>query len=162
MKAFWRRMRWLVLGDPKAFEETARRLEVLQGHLALEHLTLIVRDRAVQEQRDLWMERLGRYNAEQHQVLTRVATALEHPAWDRARQAVRECATTLGFNDPDAWRPYSRTLKQDPGQAENVFRHVKAVHALREALGAEGVLLSNPEAHLLVELAYHGFSALGQ
>jgi hypothetical protein len=54
--------------------------------------------------------------------------------------------------------PMARALKSSRGEAENVFRHVKAVMDLREGLAPQGVTLSNPEAHLLVELAYQGFS----
>lgn len=77
------------------------------------------------------------------------------PAFEAALTAVDECAHTLGFNRPEAWIPYSRMLKSDPGRAQDVFRHVKAMERTRELANST---LTNPEANLLVELAYHVYA----
>ena len=115
--------------------------------------------RAQEEQREVWFTRLRAFSAEQRAVLERVTTALELPAWPDARAAVRQCATTLGFNHPEMWREYSRAIKADAGQAENVFRHLKAVDDLKAVLQARGLTLDHPTLHLVVELAYQGFAS---
>mgnify|MGYP001617550811 CR=1 FL=1 len=99
----------------------------------------------------------GTLDAEQLLILSRVLSALHSPAWTNTQQLVRATATTLNFNEPAAWVDYNRAIKANAGQAQNVFRHLKVVHALRATTS-----LSNPEAHLLAELAYQGFAAIGR
>jgi len=98
--------------------------------------------------------RLFWLDAEQRAVATRVITMVEHEAWPRARSCVRACATTPGFNHPEMWVKYSRLVKEDMGQAQNLFRHMKALYDLAETTSR----LRNPDLHLLVELAYQGFA----
>lgn len=92
---------------------------------------------------------------ESRAVLLRVVDSLESPAYPAAQQAVRTTATTLGFNRQEAWKDYARELKSDLGRMENVYRHLKACHLLRDAAGST---LTNPQQNLLTELAYHGFT----
>lgn len=90
---------------------------------------------------------------EQRVVLGRVIATLNHPRWPETQMWVRECATTPKFHRPENWVEYGRALKADAGQAQNVFRHVKIVHALRKHRD-----MTNPDAHLLAELAYQGMA----
>ena len=85
---------------------------------------------------------------------------MKSPVFAEARTAVRAVAQTLDFNHPEMWVPYGRALKADPGQAENTFRHLKAVHDVKTTLIAQGLPPSNPDTHLAVELAYVGFAAI--
>lgn len=110
---------------------------------------------------DQWTPRLDRLDLEQLAVLERVIAAFDSPGWGSARLAVRQCATTPKFHQPEQWIAYSRAIKANPGQAQNVFRHLKAVSDLR-SLDDGPAAVSNPEAHLLVELAYQGMAALGR
>lgn len=87
---------------------------------------------------------------------------LEHPGFTLAQQAVRQTATTMRFNRPEMWVPYSRMLKSHPNRAENIFRHVKAGELLTEALAVQGGTLTNPERHFLTELAYQEFALRGR
>jgi hypothetical protein len=82
--------------------------------------------------------------------------ALEHPAFPLAQSAVKKTATTLGFNRPEAWKELSRELKGSAGHAENAFRHLEACRLVRANLMDSTV--TNPEMHLIVELAYHAFT----
>lgn len=121
---------------------------------------------------DLWMERLRwalrllrrvkGLDREQRLILERVLGSLESPAYPVARLAVRQTATTLGFNRPEAWKPLGTALKASPGRAENTFRHLNACTLLRDTLRAKGSTVTNPEMHLSVELAYQGFAAKGR
>lgn len=95
-------------------------------------------------------------NAEQQAVVWRCIEAVDSPRYGVARNSVKRTATTLGFNRPEAWSDLKAELKRDPGNAENTFRHLHTVNVLRQNL--VGSTLSNPDAHLLVELAYHGYS----
>lgn len=101
--------------------------------------------------------RVARLRGEQRAALLRTLTALEDPAFPLALGAVRKTATTLGFNRPGAWKQLGDALKKSPGNAENTFRHLNAVHLLQENVLDR--TLTNPEAHVLIELAYQGFSA---
>jgi hypothetical protein len=85
-------------------------------------------------------------------VLLQAALLVAHPAYPAALAAVERTRTTLGFSRPEAWQALSRQMKQSPGDAENVFRHLQACQWTRETAGST---LSNPDCHLLVELAYH-------
>jgi hypothetical protein len=97
------------------------------------------------------------FDAEQRAVLERVVQAVTHPKWDQAKAAVASCATSPKFHQPEQWVEYGRALKANVGQAQNVFRHVKVVHALR-GLQDGAATISNPDAHLLAELAYQAFA----
>ena len=92
--------------------------------------------------------------------LTLVAKALESPVYPLAGFAVRKTATTLGFNRPEAWLELSRAIKRDPGSAENQYRHMEAVRLLR--VNALDRPVGNPEANLLIELAYQMFALKGK
>ena len=116
---------------------------------------------ANQEQLETWIARLEVFTTAERAVLERVVTAMEGPWWAEAQAAVALCATTPKFHQPEQWVDYGRALKRNPGQAQNVFRHLKAVHALRDL--ADGPApISNPDAHLIVELAYQAFAAQGR
>lgn len=104
-----------------------------------------------------WQVVLDGLEMEQLAVLERVVETLKSPQWEEARRLVRACATTPKFHQAAQWVDYSRALKRDSGQAQNVFRHIRVVHELREAHP-----ISNPEAHLLTELAYQGMAAVGR
>lgn len=112
-------------------------------------------DRADQGQVLDWIERWPRYSPQERHVFLRLVQLMGDPAWIDARQAVRATATTLGFNEPAFWKGLSRALKDNPGSAQNTFRHLYAVQILRTS----GRVLSNPDLHLLTEAAYHAFTA---
>lgn len=114
-----------------------------------------------QDKLETWIARLEEFDAEEVAILDRVLHAFAHPRWRDAQQAVRVCATTPKFHQPEQWVEYGRALKGNPGQAQNVFRHIRVVHVLR-GLQDDAGPLSNPDAHLLAELAYQGFAALGR
>ena len=109
-----------------------------------------------------WLWRLFRrslgFDAQRRAVVLRVLSALEHPAYPIAQRAVKQTATTLGFNRPEAWKELSRELKTSPGRAENAFRHLEAMRLVRANLLSSTV--TNPECNLIVELAYHGFASV--
>lgn len=104
--------------------------------------------------------RVMRLDPEARLVLLKTLDAIEHPAYPIARSAVRKTATTLGFNRPEAWKELSRELKGSAGHAENAFRHLEACRLVRANLLNSTV--TNPECHLIVELAYQGFGARGK
>jgi len=108
------------------------------------------------------VRRIERLDAEQRDVLSRVLTTLESPAWPVARVSVRQTATTLGFNRPEAWIHLSRELKASPGRAENTYRHLQTCTTLRNRLREQGSTVTNPQMHLVAELAYQGFAARGR
>lgn len=91
-------------------------------------------------------------------ILHRVREAMRRPEWPEAQAAVRACATTPKFHHSDQWVAYGRAIRANAGQAQNVFRHLKVVQALQAAHPE----LSNPEAHLMAELAYQQFAAEGR
>jgi hypothetical protein len=103
----------------------------------------------------LMVRRSYRFNAEQRAIVLKTLDAIEHPAFPIAGKAVRKTATTLGFNRPEAWKELSRELKGSAGHAENAFRHLEACRLVRANLIDSTV--TNPEMHLIVELAYQGF-----
>lgn len=108
------------------------------------------------------VQRIEALNDEQRAVLDGVIVSLESPAYPVARAAVRQTATTLGFNRPEAWIELSRAMKASPGRAENTYRHLNACTVLRDTLRQQGSTLTNPQMHLAVELAYQGFAAKGR
>ena len=112
-----------------------------------------------QDRLEQWIARLEELDPEQHAVLERVVAALQSPVWHEAQDAVRAVATSPKFHQPEQWVEYGRTLKANIGQAQNVFRHLKAVSALRELRDTPVARMSNPDAHLLIELAYQGMAA---
>ena len=105
------------------------------------------------------VRRITRLDRERRLVLVQTLTMLEDPAYQTARTCVRETATTLGFNRPDAWKDLSREMKADMGRAENCFRHLRAMHRLRVLHSST---LSNAQQNLVTELAYQGFALLGK
>lgn len=113
-----------------------------------------------------WWWRLWRaaraLTPERDALLLHTATALSHPAWPGAQVAVRKTATTLGFNRPEAWKPFSHMLKRSPGDAENVFRHLQACQHIDAVLLARGSTMTNPQRHFLAELAYQDFGLRGR
>jgi hypothetical protein len=96
------------------------------------------------------------YDPERRRAVLKALNALDHPAYPLAKQAVRKTATTLGFNRPEAWKDLSRELKSSAGHAENAYRHLEACRLVRANLISSTV--SNPQCHLIVELAYHGWA----
>ncbi len=109
-----------------------------------------------------WWPRLYRLDAEQRRVMEHVVDALESPHYRVAQTAVRGTATTLRFNRPEAWIHLGRALKAAPGPAENTFRHLEACRRLQASIAEIGSTLTNPQLHLTVELAYHGFAVKGR
>ena len=94
-------------------------------------------------------QRLERFSAAQRVVLWRVVTLMELPVWADAVAKVQRCATSPKFHQPEQWVAYSRAVKADAGQAQNIWRHVRVVQELQAAHD-----LTNPDAHFLAELAY--------
>ncbi len=92
--------------------------------------------------------------------LLRVLDAVEHPAYQTACVAVRKTATTIGFNRSTAWIELGRAMKRSPGDAENTYRHLESVRLLRGNL--LNSTLTNPQAHLMTELAYQDFAVKGR
>lgn len=86
--------------------------------------------------------------------------ALASHAYPLAAFAVRKTATTLGFNRPEAWKELGRAMKSDPGMAENQYRHMEAVRLVR--VNALAQPIGNPEANLVVEIAYQVFALKGK
>lgn len=105
------------------------------------------------------LQRARRLSDDRQGVVLRVLDLVEHPAYPPAQRAVRETAQTLGFANPAMWKPYSHMLKTDPGRAENIFRHVRAMELTVEHYGST---LSNPDKNVLVELAYQDFAMRGR
>ena len=116
----------------------------------------------VQIARAKWVWRLVRrvhdLDVERRAVLIQALDTLEDPAFATAQACVRETATTLGFNRPEAWKAWSREIKADPGRAENAFRHLRAMHRLRDLHPST---LTNPQQNFVTELAYQGFALMG-
>lgn len=111
-----------------------------------------------QRLRTLWAltRRVAPLSGMQRAVIWRVVGVVDSPAFPVAVQAVGRTATTLGFNRDDAWGPLKAELKHDHGNAENTFRHLQTVNTFRH--NYTGSTLTNPTAHLLIELAYHGYT----
>lgn len=105
--------------------------------------------------------RLACLDLEQRLVLERVLTALESPEWPKAQAAVREAAAVPKGHQPSAWLECSRSIKENVGQAVSLWRHLKAVSAIKPLTDAPSPL-SDADARLVVELAYHAFTAAGR
>jgi hypothetical protein len=118
----------------------------------------VVKERVIVETSVL-DQRIRALDAERRAVLDRSLVLLESTSFTHARDAVRKTATTLGFSRPEAWKDLSREVKSSPGRTENMYRHLKAMHVLRDL---DGSTHTNPEQNLLVELAYTGFSVMGR
>lgn len=106
-----------------------------------------------------FLQRVRQLDADRQAVVLRAVDLLEHGAYPAAEVAVRETALTLGFNRPEAWRPYSHMLKADAGRAENVFRHVRACELTRQYAGST---MTNPTVNAMVELAYQSYAMKGR
>ena len=92
---------------------------------------------------------------EQLVVIERVVGLMTSVHWEEVRQQVRACATTRAFHHhPQMMTAYSRAVRVDAGSAENHYRHLIVANGVREAYPT----LSNPDVHLLAELAYQGFA----
>lgn len=102
---------------------------------------------------------LAAFDPERLAVLERTIAVLNHPLYGTASASVRQTATTLGFNRPEAWVKLSHTLKDHQGWAENSWRHLHACHLTDEAARAQGSTLSNRDRHFAVALAYEGMAA---
>ena len=98
--------------------------------------------------------RLHRLRDERAQVLERVLEIVEGDLYLHGRTAVRDVATTLGFNKPTAWGDLAHLLKSRPDLAENHWRHLYATMRLE----AQGVTLSKPMLNLVAEVAFHGYA----
>ena len=116
------------------------------------------RDPIQQARLETWIARLAACPFEERVVLERVWIVLQSPYWADTLDRVAACATTPKFHQPEQWLAYSRALKANAGQAQNVFRHIKVVHELKDRYPT----LSNPDAHLLTELGYQAFAARGR
>lgn len=108
----------------------------------------------------LVFRRTVRLDRERRLTVIKVIEALEHATYPTAQRSVRKTATTLGFNRPESWKELSRSLKSEPGQAENAFRHLEACRLVK--VNQVTSTLTNPQLHLMVELAYQGFGILGK
>ena len=97
----------------------------------------------------LLARRLWAYDRTQVGALVPVLDMLESAHWTAAKDAVTVTAHAPGFHRDSTWIDYSRAMKRNRGQQENVYRHLKAVQTLQ---GDGGVTES--DAHLLIELAY--------
>ena len=106
-----------------------------------------------------WVARVEVLTPLELQVLDRVVAVLRGPWWEEAQARVAVCAHTPKMEGHEQWLAYSRALKSNPGQAQNVYRHVRVVHELHDA---SQHALTNPEAHLLAELAYQAYAVLGR
>lgn len=104
--------------------------------------------------------RIGSLTPAQCDALDRVLLVFEHPAYPIAGKTVRKTATTLGFNRPEAWQELGKALKRNPGEAENTYRHLESCRLLH--LNLVESTLTNPQTHLMVELAYQEFAAKGR
>ncbi len=106
--------------------------------------------------RDWW--RTGRaFRAEQTMsgwAVRETLRLVQHPAYAAAVAGVVETAHTTGFNRPEAWVKLSHTLHERTDWAENSWRHLNAMMVADRIVRAQGVVVSNPDLNLMVELAY--------
>lgn len=114
-----------------------------------------------------WTWRLARqiagFDPERRRVMDTAVRLIESPAYGSARTAVRMTATTLGLNEPAAWRAISHDLHRKHAWAENAWRHLHACELTEQLVRIDHSTLSNQDRTLVVELAYRGFaqSAVG-
>lgn len=107
-------------------------------------------------ERDWLLEQWGQLSPDRRLALRSAISVVQHPAWAIAQASVHETAHTLGFNEHQAWAIVGHAVKANRGMAENMWRHLKALQAVQDAVG------TNPERHLLIELAYHEYAASGR
>lgn len=112
------------------------------------------RSAASQARLEAWIDRLEALEPDQRAALERAHDLLTGPYWPDACERVRVCMTTPKFHQPEQWVIYSRAVKADAGQAQNVWRHMRIVHELKAAFP-----ISNPDAHFVTELAYQAVAA---
>lgn len=183
LQALWDRTAWIVatvralwairhLDQQRELRDAIRRAQagqlvipqpVVIRETTIKHVDVPVEvpvDRPVEVQ-TVWSRRIGALTEDRQVVVARVLDALESEKWAEAQAAVQTCATTPKFHQPEQWVEYGRAIKANKGQAQNVFRHLKVVQAIR-GLDDGPAPISNPEAHLLAELAYQAFSAVGR
>ena len=98
-------------------------------------------------------------DAERLAVVERTINILRTPIYEVASQGVRQTATTLGFNKPQAWIQLSHKIKDHHGWAENSWRHLHACELTDRAAREQGSTLTNRDRHFAVALAYEGFVA---
>lgn len=96
-------------------------------------------------------------SADHRRAVDRVVAVMRSPYWPDAHAAVQAVAQSPKFHHQDQWVEYSRAIRANVGQAQNVFRHLKAVQMVR-GLHDGDAAISNPDAHLLVELAYQAMA----
>jgi hypothetical protein len=106
------------------------------------------------------IRRSYRFDPERRAIVKQTLAALEHDAFPTAQRSVRKTAVTLGFNRAESWKDLSREIKNDPGRAENTFRHLEAMRLTR--VNNIGSTMTNAEQNLIVELAYQGFAWRGK
>lgn len=105
-----------------------------------------------------WARLAWRWRADQRCAMQEAARLVGSSAWLTAMGAVQATAQTERLHEVTGWSKVGQTLKHHgTGIAENMWRHMHAYALLRD----QGPL-SNPDAHLLVELAYHEFAASGR
>ena len=96
---------------------------------------------------------------EQLAVVERALYLVQQPVYARAAEGVRQTATTLGFNRPQAWVQLSHQLKARGDWAENTWRHLHACALTDQAMRAAHSTVTNRDRHFAVALAYEGFVA---
>jgi hypothetical protein len=97
-------------------------------------------------------------SVDQQRALTQAIAVVQSPAWRDAQAVVFDTSRAEGFHDYNVWNHVSEALAQDIGWAENMWRHMRAMLAHRQAHPT----LDNPTRNLLIELAYHEFAASGR
>ena len=150
-RPLWDALRWWVV----LLRRVARLDQAHRGAL-LEALARLEADPTLTAQRTV--SAVLACTPAQRAVLDSVMAVLTGPLWAPATAAVAACATTPKFHQAEQWVEWSRAIKANKGQAQNVFRHLKAVQAVRGLSDADGPV-SNPDAHLVVELAYQALAA---
>ncbi len=113
-------------------------------------------------QRTIWIVQaacvVARFDPERRRVATIALRLLNAPAYASARTAVRMTATTLGLNEPAAWRAISHDLHRKHMWAENAWRHLHACELADQLIRIEQSTVTNQDRNLVVELAYRGFA----
>ena len=102
--------------------------------------------------------RIRRLDPERKRVLGLVIQQLHSTAYPHARVAVRMTATTIGLNEPAAWKALSHDLHKRHMWAENMWRHLHACDVVDAMIRADGSTITNQNRTLVTELAYRGFA----
>jgi len=98
-------------------------------------------------------------SADQRRAMTQALRIVRSPLFPAAQAMVFNTSRAERFHEHQAWNAVSTSLAAaGQGHAENIWRHLHAVEAFR-VLHPE---MSNPDRHLLIELAYHEFAASGR